>query len=195
MRTHIGWGLAAFLFLASLGGDSPVRGEAKAEEDVGINAPESFPVPHGGMGHLSVTIDRKKWRGPVQVELRGLPAGVTVKEPVKVLLKEAEDPQEKEKDQSASFTLVASDQLDAGKEYPIRVAVIGTAAEKEKTANLEVRDYSIRGYGLMAMVVSVTAVLLLASFCIFRVLSLPPLEEETLKGPLEIDTKDTQDAD
>ena len=48
---------------------------------------------------------------------------------------------------------------------------------------------------LVAMVVSVTSVLTLVAFCIFRVLSLPPIEDEDLKGPLKIDTRDTADAD
>ena len=45
------------------------------------------------------------------------------------------------------------------------------------------------------MLVSVGSVLSLVSFCLYRVLSLPPVEDEHLKGPLEIDTRDTQDAD
>jgi len=46
------------------------------------------------------------------------------------------------------------------------------------------------------MVVSISAVLLLTGFCIYRVLSLPPLEvSEHLKAPLDIDTRDTSDAD
>ena len=49
--------------------------------------------------------------------------------------------------------------------------------------------------GWCVMVISVGSVLVLVSFCLVRVLSLPPVEEETLKGPLEIDTGDTEDAD
>ena len=48
---------------------------------------------------------------------------------------------------------------------------------------------------LIVMLVSVGSVLTLAGFCIYRVLSLPPVEDEDLKGPLRIDTGDTEDAD
>jgi hypothetical protein len=49
--------------------------------------------------------------------------------------------------------------------------------------------------GWTVMLISVGSVLSLVIFCMFRVLNLPPVEEEHLKGPLEIDTRDTQDAD
>ncbi|MEX0716020.1 MAG: hypothetical protein WD066_05510 [Planctomycetaceae bacterium] len=49
--------------------------------------------------------------------------------------------------------------------------------------------------GWTIMIVSVGSVLSLTAFCLVRVLSLPPVEEEYLKGPLEIDTRDTEDAD
>ncbi|NOX56148.1 MAG: hypothetical protein GXP27_17240 [Planctomycetes bacterium] len=48
----------------------------------------------------------------------------------------------------------------------------------------------------VVMIVSVGAVLSLATFCLYRVLKLPPIEvEEHLKGPPDIDTRDTEDAD
>ena len=50
--------------------------------------------------------------------------------------------------------------------------------------------------GLIIMVVSVGSVLALVAFCLFRVLMLPPeTVEEHLKAPLDIDTRDTVDAD
>ncbi len=50
--------------------------------------------------------------------------------------------------------------------------------------------------GWIVMLLSVGSVLALVSFCLVRVLSLPPVEiEQHLKGPLEIDTRDTKDAD
>jgi hypothetical protein len=49
--------------------------------------------------------------------------------------------------------------------------------------------------GWVVMLVSVSSVLSLVAFCMYRVLTLPPVEEELLKGPLEIDTGDTFDAD
>lgn len=48
----------------------------------------------------------------------------------------------------------------------------------------------------IVMILSVSSVVTLLSFCLYRVLTLPPVEvEEHLKGPLEIDTGDTIDAD
>ena len=50
--------------------------------------------------------------------------------------------------------------------------------------------------GWAVMIVSVGSVLALAAFCLYRVLTLPPVEvTEHLKGPLDIDTQDTLDAD
>jgi SNF family Na+-dependent transporter len=45
------------------------------------------------------------------------------------------------------------------------------------------------------MTVSVGAVLALCGYCLYRVLTLPPTEEESLKAPLDIDTRDTVSAD
>lgn len=49
--------------------------------------------------------------------------------------------------------------------------------------------------GWTVMIISVGTVLTLVSYCLYRVLSLPPVDMEDLKGPLEIDTRDTTDAD
>lgn len=50
--------------------------------------------------------------------------------------------------------------------------------------------------GWITMLSSVGGVLALTSFCLYRVLTLPPAEAESLKtAPLEIDTGDTTDAD
>lgn len=46
------------------------------------------------------------------------------------------------------------------------------------------------------MVTSVTFVLALVSYCLYRVLTLPPVEvEESIHGQPAIDTHDTQNAD
>lgn len=45
---------------------------------------------------------------------------------------------------------------------------------------------------LTVMILSVGSVLTLVSFCLYRVLTLPPVDMQDLRGPLEIDTKDTQ---
>ena len=50
--------------------------------------------------------------------------------------------------------------------------------------------------GWIVMCVSVGSVLTLVIYCLVRVLSLPPVDvEQHLRGPLEINTHDTQDAD
>ena len=50
--------------------------------------------------------------------------------------------------------------------------------------------------GIIVMSLSVGSVLALVTFCLYRVLTLPSVEvEEHLKGPPDIDTRDTQDAD
>lgn len=45
------------------------------------------------------------------------------------------------------------------------------------------------------MVLSTSSVLALVSFCLYKVLTLPPVEMEAIEGPLTIDTGDTEDAD
>ncbi|MGB7949852.1 MAG: hypothetical protein WCH75_19385 [Candidatus Binatia bacterium] len=49
--------------------------------------------------------------------------------------------------------------------------------------------------GAIIMFLSVGAVLALVTFCVIRVLTLPPVEMEDIKGPLRIDTGDTENAD
>lgn len=50
--------------------------------------------------------------------------------------------------------------------------------------------------GWVVMIVSVGSVLTMVSYCLYRVMRLPPVDfEEHLHGPLEIDTRDTLDAD
>jgi len=50
--------------------------------------------------------------------------------------------------------------------------------------------------GWTVMLISVASVLTLVSYCLYRVLALPPVDvEEHLKGQLDIDTGDTTDSD
>ena len=50
--------------------------------------------------------------------------------------------------------------------------------------------------GWLVMILSVGSVLTLVTYCLIRVLSLPPVEiEEHLHAPPDIDTHDTEDAD
>lgn len=44
--------------------------------------------------------------------------------------------------------------------------------------------------GWALMIVSVGSVLALTGYCLFRVLTLPPVEAEDLTSPLELDVKD-----
>jgi hypothetical protein len=57
-------------------------------------------------------------------------------------------------------------------------------------------DMALNAAGWTVMILSVGSVLALVTFCFVRVMMLPPVEaEEHLKGPLDIDTRDTIDAD
>ncbi len=49
--------------------------------------------------------------------------------------------------------------------------------------------------GWIVMTLSVGAVLALVTYCLYRVLTLPPVDVESLHGPPDIDTRDTEDAD
>ena len=50
--------------------------------------------------------------------------------------------------------------------------------------------------GWIVMTLSVGTVLCLVTYCLTRVLSLPPVEmDEALTSPLEIDTRDTDEPD
>ena len=50
--------------------------------------------------------------------------------------------------------------------------------------------------GCLIMTVSLTSVISLTVFCLYRVLSLPPVEVEDLNvAPLEIETPDTKQPD
>ena len=50
--------------------------------------------------------------------------------------------------------------------------------------------------GWAIMTVSIAGVLSLISFCMYRVLSLPPADvSQTMKTPLDIDTGDVENAD
>ncbi len=57
------------------------------------------------------------------------------------------------------------------------------------------KSYALKPLGLAMMVTSITAVLCLVSFCLYRVMNLPPVDIEDLHAPQNIDTGDTIDAD
>lgn len=62
-------------------------------------------------------------------------------------------------------------------------------------ADAQPTSHALNAYGWPVMILSVGSVLTLVSYCLYRVLTLPPIEEESLKAPLDIDTGDTVDAD
>jgi hypothetical protein len=49
--------------------------------------------------------------------------------------------------------------------------------------------------GLTIMLISVSTVLAMTVYCMYRVLNLPPVELDDIRGPLGVDTGDTVDAD
>jgi hypothetical protein len=57
-------------------------------------------------------------------------------------------------------------------------------------------EYDLNPAGWGVMITSLSSVLILMGYCLVRVLTLPPIDaSEYLKAPLDIDTRDTQDAD
>ena len=44
--------------------------------------------------------------------------------------------------------------------------------------------------GWLVMIVSVSSVIALTAFCLYRVLTLPPIEAEDLHSPLEIEMRE-----
>jgi hypothetical protein len=56
-------------------------------------------------------------------------------------------------------------------------------------------SFAMNGAGWTVLTLSVGSVLLLVAFCLRRVLALPTVEMDDLHGPLDIDTRDTVDAD
>ena len=62
--------------------------------------------------------------------------------------------------------------------------------------NADIISDAITAGGWIVMILSVGSVVALVCYCLFRVLSLPPVEvEEQLHAPRDIDTHDTEDAD
>lgn len=45
------------------------------------------------------------------------------------------------------------------------------------------------------MLLSIGTVVSLVTYCLYRVLTLPPVDVDEIRGPLDIDTGDTVDAD
>ncbi len=73
------------------------------------------------------------------------------------------------------------------------LATILSQSTQQVKVNSEPISLNLGGW--MVMILSVSSVLALVIYCVYTVLSLPSVEEEHIKGPLKIDTRDTQDAD
>ncbi len=255
MKRFMHYILPGFLVFTALACSSNSEPEAKNEkkEDESVVVPKFVDVPQGGRGYLVVKVDRDKFDGKVQLEIKGLPeeikaekskidlekldkkkatfilqaqedvdpkgeyqAQVTVTDEktrkefeldgdVLIELRQLQKGKTSPQESSLSFQREegSKEKIDLKPETPLKVniqnahvVVVGDeTTQKKREVPILVRNYNIRGFGLAAMSLSVVTVLALVSFCLYRVLSLPPAEEEHLKGPLEIDTKDTENAD
>lgn len=158
--------------------------------DTSWSVPDSVTVPVGGTGYLKVKIDRGQIKDDVQLEVAGLPTGLSVKGGPRRTLKRSED------DSDITFVLLADSEIEPSKERKITVNLVAGEKRALKTPELLVINYDLQTGSALVMGISIIAVLTLVTFCVWRVLTLPPVEvEEHLKGPLEIDTRDTHDAD
>jgi hypothetical protein len=162
-------------------------GRAAAEKKPAVTVPERVVIPVGGTTEITVQVDKDVIEGRARVELRGLPEGVQVIKGEGVIAAKADA-------KSTSFTLLADKDVKAEQDH--RVTVVVTAGDTvEKAAfTLHTEKYTLTATSWVIMLVSVGSVLVLVTFCLVRVLTLPPTEEESLKGPLEIDTGNTHDA-
>lgn len=55
------------------------------------------------------------------------------------------------------------------------------------------KAFALNPAGMTMMVVSITSVLILTFFCLYRVMTLPPVEIDDMHAPQNIDTGDTKD--
>ena len=62
-------------------------------------------------------------------------------------------------------------------------------------AQAPARVVEINAQGWTTLLISVTSVLSLVTFCLYRVMTLPPVDEDSVHSRLDIDTRDTEDAD
>ncbi len=62
-------------------------------------------------------------------------------------------------------------------------------------AQAAVEPAGLNTWGWTIMLVSVGSVVMLTAYCMMRVLSLPPVDVDDIRSPLDIDTGDTEDAD
>ncbi len=154
-----------------------------------VTAPEKVTIAAGGTGYLTVKVNRDQVPGKAKVSLEPLPDGISLADG------KAEKTLEKDSDTEAAFTLLAAGDVQTGSQHLVSVTVAGEGAPITKEVKLDVVDFTLRPAGWLVMVVSVAAVIALLGFCLYRVLTLPPVEQEHVRGPLDIDTGDTKNAD
>lgn len=77
--------------------------------------------------------------------------------------------------------------------FPAGWTIMAVSGDQEE---IVAHALSMTSAGWTIMAVSVLSVLALVTFCLYRVLTLPPVDvTDHLKAPLDIDTQDTIDAD
>lgn len=160
-------------------------GRARAEGEP-IQVPERVVIPVGGITDFEVKIDRDLFEGKATVTLAGLPGGVEIIQGDGVI---------PSKKGSASFTLRANKDVQGEQDHQVTVVASAGVETKETEFTLHTENFFLSTTSWIIMLVSVGSVLTLVSFCLWRVLTLPPTEEESLHGPTDIDTGDTQDVD
>jgi hypothetical protein len=175
------------LVLAALALLAPC-GRAAEEAKPAVTVPERVIIPVGGTTEVTVEIDRDVIEGRATVELRGLPEGVKVIKGEGVIAAKADS-------KSTSFTLRASRDVKGEQDHEVSVVVTAGDTVGKAAFTLHTENFTLTPASWVIMLVSVGSVVVLVTFCLIRVLTLPPTEEESLKGPLEIDTGNTHDAD
>jgi len=154
-----------------------------------VTVPKRVVVPVGGIGYLAVKVDRKMLPDKVQITLQNMPDGIVVAggESGRTLENGAQG--------AATFVIQASNSSAVGLLRKIHVVVDSGDTRIMQTVDVSVVQFAMRPMSWMVMLLSVASVLVLVTFCVWRVLTLPPVERDTIAGPLEIDTRDTQNAD
>ncbi len=194
MRYFVGVFLAAIIShsiaLVAIAQDSRAeRMKEKIKKAVKVT-PKVF-IPVDKKATLEIKVNRELLDGNIAVEIKGLPKGISSNIENGIL----KDPEEKKPDTNLPFSLKAAPDFELDEFHKAKVLVSLNNVTVPMEFEVVVQNYHLETGGWMVMVISVCSVLLLVSFCLVRVLTLPPTEEETLKGPLEIDTGDTQEAD
>lgn len=180
---------------------TPGCGQQQKKKPSLLTVPEKVLIARGGKVKLKATIngdalaedvDEKKLTIVVK---NPLPEGLRLKDgdnPKDVDFKSKPD----KKTKSVVWTLLADVEapVDMNAKLRVEVRVNGQSEPLvRKEIPVTIHDFTL-STGWPVMVVSVTTVLCLVGFCLWRVLTLPPVEvEEHLQGPLTIETPDLKE--